>query len=56
MNWLNLKYVFFHILKNGLNSGNLTNYEFWPLCVEIFGFEVYHEYIIGYVEAVEHNS
>ena len=24
--------------------------------MEIFGFEVYHEYIIEYVEAVEHNS
>ena len=24
--------------------------------MEIFGFEVYHEYLIEYVEAVEHNS
>ena len=24
--------------------------------MEIFGFEVYHEYIIEYVEAVEHNN
>ena len=24
--------------------------------MQIFGFEVYHEYIIEYVEAVEHNS
>ena len=24
--------------------------------MEIFGFEVYHEYIIEYVEAVGHNS
>ena len=24
--------------------------------MEILGFEVYHEYIIEYVEAVEHNS
>jgi len=27
-----------------------------PNHMEIFGFEVYHEYIIKYVEAVEHNS
>ena len=45
-----------HILKNGLNSGILKNYEFWPFHMEIFGFEVNHEYIIQYVEAVEHNS
>jgi len=24
--------------------------------MEIFGFEVYHEYLIEYVEVVEHNS
>ena len=24
--------------------------------MEIFGFEVYHEYIIEYVEAAEHNT
>ena len=41
--------------------------EFWPfeklsilalVCTnkEVFGFEVYHEYTIKYVEAVEHNS
>ena len=29
---------FFHILKNGLNSGILKNYEFWPLCVPIWRF------------------
>ena len=30
---------------------------YWPCGdMEIFGFEVYHEYIIEYVEAVEHNS
>ena len=47
---------FFHILKNGLNSGILKNYEFWALCVPIWrfiGLEVLHEYIIEYMEAVE---
>ena len=54
MIWLNLKYVFSHPQK----WSEFWHFEkLWILAlVEIFGFEVYHEYIIEYVEAVEHNN